>query len=85
MISTFNIHAADFRLATQIEIDAARAEDCAPRVMFACTACGLSHWHAKNIALGSNGGYDWQRNIYYDGESPECSCSPSALKHVVAA
>lgn len=50
----------------------------APHVMFACL-CGKGHWTAKNIALSSDGGYNGTRNIFYNGDGPECSCSPSQL------
>ena len=83
--STFNVRGLKYRLATQDEIKALQEQGGAPHVYFGCTACGLGHWHAKNIALGSAGGYTGVRNIFYAGDSAECQCDPNALRCIVEA
>lgn len=71
-----------YRKATKEEIAELQNLPGAPHVTFACN-CGKTHWTAKNIALSSNGGYNGQRNIFFDGEYPECKCPPTDLVCVV--
>jgi len=86
-IRSLDLPAQDFtyRLATESEIAALQQEPGSPHVMFACTACGKTHWTAKNIALGNHGGYTGARNIFYGGDDAECTCDPSNLKCIVGA
>jgi hypothetical protein len=73
-----------WRLATETEIQALRAEPGAPHVDFGCIGCGMVNWHAKNLAVSSGGHYNHARNIFVaDWTRGECSCSPDALRVVV--
>lgn len=80
MFETVTIAGQVRRFANATEIEALRAEEGAPHVMFACTACGHGYWTSKNIALGLSGGYNGARNIFYCGDGPECSCPNDAIR-----
>lgn len=73
-----------FRRATPDEITSLQNQDGAPHVMFCCT-CGHGSWSAKNLTLTRHGGYNGCRNIFYNGDGPECTCPPTQLVCVVPA
>lgn len=75
----------EYRLATQAEIASLQRKDCdgMPHVAYGCTQCGNGFWTAKNITLCDDGSYLGVRNIFYNGDSPECPCPSSALRCIV--
>lgn len=60
----------------------AKAQDDGGHRFLACTHCGQTMWMCKGLALNSNGSYNGARNIFYIGESAECSCPLAELRHV---
>lgn len=71
-----------YRLATSEEIESLQQLQGAPHVTFGCL-CGLASWTSKNLSLTSAGGYNGARNIFYYGDSPECSCPSYDLRCIV--
>lgn len=81
-MQTWNIDNQLYRAATKDEIAELQNLPGAPHVTFACN-CGKTSWSAKNIALSSNGKYNGQRSIFFNGEYPECPCNSNDLVCVV--
>jgi hypothetical protein len=86
--TAFNVDGVPHHVASSEQVEAAAAMEGAPHVLFGCINCGCGYWHAKNLALGRNGGYTGSRNIFWAGgydatKATECECPASYLRMIV--
>lgn len=54
-----------------------------PHVTYGCNKCGCGTWSAKNLTLSDKGHFVSIRNIFYQGDTPECLCTPDNLVCIV--